>query len=162
MIGAYAWWRRCRPASGVLDGTRGMATRFWDGLRDACDDAGSGVLPDACGQQDTPPLGRFAGAGLLAHGSARLSGLPGAPHQWPFRQTLAAHSCGGSAGITRQGAPASLLAPDQRENLDPSIMRRVRNIVNDDIKILLYQHELLKQLHLQWLKCRRRRKLRLS
>src|ERR1700722_15393134 len=62
--------------------------------------------------RDTPPVDEYVvGAGLLAHGSQLLSGLPeafGASVTF-VGQRLTAYSCGGSAGIT----PASLLAPDQ-------------------------------------------------
>ena len=62
--------------------------------------------------RDTPPEDVYVvEAGLLAHGSVLLSGLPEIfPDLSDFvGQRLTAYSCGGSAGIT----PASLLAPDQ-------------------------------------------------
>jgi len=75
-------------------------------------------------------------AGLLAHGSVLLSGLPEtlAGFSDIIGQRLAAYSCGGSAGISRndRDAPASLLAPEKRfpKNHDGSTYRQHRVRVN--------------------------------
>jgi len=62
-----------------------MATRFWDGSRDACADAGSETLPDACGQQDTPSLGRFRrGRSPGSRVSAFVWPSRCNARQWPF------------------------------------------------------------------------------
>jgi len=63
--------------------------------------------------RDTPPEDvYFVEAGLLAHGSMLLSGLPETVSGLSdiFGQRLTAYSCGGSSGFGFNAAPASLLA----------------------------------------------------
>jgi hypothetical protein len=66
--------------------------------------------------RDTPPEDvYFVEAGLLAHGSMLLSGLPETVSGLSdiFGQRLTAYSCGGSSGFGFNAAPASLLASDR-------------------------------------------------
>jgi hypothetical protein len=71
---------------------------------------------DHATHRDTPPERRSSiEAGLLARGSSPLPGLPDANASDRLRQKLAAHSCGGSSGVTPAGSPDSLLAPDRND-----------------------------------------------
>jgi len=75
----------------------------------------------SCDPPEHPARETFvAKAGLLAHGSSPLPGLPGANTSDRSRQRLTAHSCGGSFGIAPAGStefPLSSRSED-RENLD--------------------------------------------
>jgi hypothetical protein len=53
--------------------------------------------------RDTPPeeIQRVA-AGLLARGSSLPSSFPARERQWNAGRKLAAHSCGGSSGLTQR------------------------------------------------------------
>ena len=77
-------------------------------------------------------------AGLLAHGSVRLSGLPRANPSGADGPPLAAYSCGGSSGFT----PASLLAPRHettRRTSTAHVSPGRLPTVKWDIRICLYE-----------------------
>ena len=88
--------------------------------------------------RDTPPEDvYFVEAGLLAHGSMLLSGLPETVSGLSdiFGQRLTAYSCGGSSGFGFNAAPASLFSfgPNEPEEPRRVQLRSTATSVNMDM-----------------------------